>query len=92
MADGTAFAVDLEYFFLKTDEMLEKYMDQSAANACDCGMVATALVSLACLLTGWKEAGEALMTGLASGCAVAVMVYAVSTAFYGLQEKMGAEG
>ena len=53
MADGTAFAVDLEYFFLKTDEMLEKYMDQSAANAFDCGMVATALVSLACLLTGW---------------------------------------
>ena len=28
-----AFAVDFEYFFIKSDEMLEEYMNKSAARA-----------------------------------------------------------
>ena len=37
-----AFAVDFEYFFLASDEMLEGYMDRSAARAFCWGMVAVA--------------------------------------------------
>ena len=41
-----AFAVDFEYFFIKSDEMLEEYMNRSASRAFYCGMIATAIVVL----------------------------------------------
>ena len=41
-----AFAVDFEYFFIKSDEMLEEYMNKSASRAFYCGMISVALVSL----------------------------------------------
>ena len=62
-----AFAVDFEYFFLKSDEMLEEYMNKSASRAFYWGMIAMALVSLSCFFTGWKGDNEALLTGLPSG-------------------------
>ena len=43
-----AFLVDFEYFFLKSDEMLEDYMNRSASRAFFCGMIATAAVTLLC--------------------------------------------
>ena len=43
-----AFAVDFQYFFLKSDEMLEAYMNKSASRGFYCGMIATALVTLVC--------------------------------------------
>ena len=36
------FAVDFQYFFRKTDEMMIEYMNKSAARAFMCGMVLTA--------------------------------------------------
>ena len=86
-----AFAVDFEYFFLKSDEMLEEYMNKSASRAVYWGMIAMALVSLACFFTGWKGENEALLTGLTSGWVVSVAVYALSTAYYGFREKWGLE-
>ena len=79
-----AFAVDFEYFFIKSDEMLEEYMNKSASRAFYCGMISVALVSL-------KEEKEALITGLAFGWAVSVIIYALSTAYYGFKEKWGLE-
>lgn len=38
-----AFAVDFEYFFIKSDEMLEEYMNKSASRAFYCGMISVAL-------------------------------------------------
>lgn len=43
-----AFVVDFEYFFIKTDEMSETYMNRSAAKAFYCGMITTAAVALFC--------------------------------------------
>ena len=34
-----AFVVDFEYFFIKSDEMLEEYMNKSASRAFYCGMI-----------------------------------------------------
>ena len=34
-----AFVVDFEYFFIKSDEMLEEYMNRSASRAFYCGMM-----------------------------------------------------
>lgn len=86
-----AFVVDFEYFFIKSDEMLEEYMNKSASRAFYCGMISVALVSIVCFFAGLKEEKEALITGLASGWAVSVVIYALSTAYYGFKEKWGLE-
>ena len=86
-----AFAVDFEYFFIKSDEMLEEYMNKSASRAFYCGMISVALVSFVCFFAGLKEVKEALITGLAFGWAVSVIIYALSTAYYGFKEKWGLE-
>lgn len=86
-----AFAVDFEYFFIKSDEMLEEYMNKSASRAFYCGMISVALVSFVCFFAGMKEENEVLITGLASGWAVSVAIYALSTAYYGFKEKWGLE-
>ena len=86
-----AFAVDFEYFFIKSDEMLEEYMNKSASRAFYCGMISVALVSFVCFFAGLKAEKEALITGLASGWAVSVAIYALSTAYYGFKEKWGLE-
>ena len=86
-----AFAVDFEYFFIKSDEMLEEYMNKSASRAFYCGMISVALVSFVCFFAGLNEEKEALITGLASGWAVSVAIYALSTAYYGFKEKWGLE-
>ena len=86
-----AFAVDFEYFFIKSDEMLEEYMNKSASRAFYCGMISVALVSFVCFFDGLKEVKEALITGLAFGWAVSVIIYALSTAYYGFKEKWGLE-
>ena len=86
-----AFAVDFEYFFIKSDEMLEEYMNKSASRAFYCGMISAALVSFVCFFAGIKEEKEALITGLAFGWAVSVVIYALSTAYYGFKEKWGLE-
>ena len=86
-----AFAVDFEYFFIKSDEILEEYMNKSASRAFYCGMISVALVSFVCFFAGLKEVKEALITGLAFGWAVSVIIYALSTAYYGFKEKWGLE-
>ena len=86
-----AFAVDFEYFFIKSDEMPEEYMNKSASRAFYCGMITVALVCVVCFFAGLKQEKEALITGLASGWAVSVTVYALSTAYYGFKEKWGLE-
>ena len=86
-----AFAVDFEYFFIKSDEMLEEYMNKSASRAFYCGMISVALVSFVCFFAGLKEVKEALITGLAFGWAVSVIIYALSTAYYGFKDKWGLE-
>lgn len=86
-----AFVVDFEYFFIKSDEMLEEYMNKSASRAFYCGTISVALVSFICFFAGLKEEKEALITGLASGWAASVVIYALSTAYYGFKEKWGLE-
>ena len=86
-----AFAVDFEYFFIQSDEMVEEYMNKSAARAFYCGMVSVALVSFVCFFAGLKEETDALVTGLTSGWAVSVIIYALSTAYYDFKENWGLE-
>ena len=85
------FALDFEYFFIKTDEMLVEYMNKSAARAFYCGMAATAVVTLLCFFVKRTAEKEAFTAGLAVGWGVSVAVYALSTAYYGFKENWGIE-
>ncbi|SBW10876.1 conserved membrane hypothetical protein [uncultured Eubacteriales bacterium] len=85
-----AFAVDFEYFFIKSDEMLEEFMNKSASMAFYAGMVVTAAVTLAAFLFGRGE-NSALTSGLAWGWIAAVLVHALSSAYYGFRERWGME-
>ena len=84
-----AFAVDFEYFFIESDEMLEASMNKSASRAFYCGMIMTAITVLINFLFLNQSGHDALATGFAAGWAVSVVIYALSTAFYGFKEKWG---
>ena len=73
-----AFAVDFEYFFIKSDEMLEEYINKSAARA-----------ALFNFLIGGNGPREALLGGFSFGWAVSVLVYTLSSAYYGFRERWG---
>ncbi len=83
-----AFAVDFEYFFLKSDEMLEQYMNRTASAAFYCGMTVVAVAALVSFAFG-TDASRALLTGFACGWAASVLVHAVMTAYYGFRERQG---
>lgn len=84
-----AFAVNFEYFFVKSDEMQEEYMNRSASYAFYAGMTATAAAALLGFFAGNMQGGEALLSGFAWGWAVSVLVYGVCVAFYAFRERWG---
>ena len=83
-----AFAVDFEYLFIKSDEMLEAYMDRAASAAFYCGMVTTAAVSLACFLAS-GSGSPALLYGFAAGWGVSVAAHGLLVAHYKFKEGWG---
>lgn len=84
-----AFVVDFEYFFIKSDEMLEEYMNKSASRAFYCGMIMTAITALLNFIFLNQSGHKALTIGFAVGWAVSVVIYALSTAFYGFKANWG---
>lgn len=86
-----AFVVDFEYFFIKSDEMVDEYMNKSAARAFYSGMIFTALATIFNLLVYNKAGNDALVTGLTFSWAISVIVYTLSTAYYGFRERWGLE-
>lgn len=84
-----AFIVNIEYFFIKSDEMLEEYMNQSAARGFYCGMIATAAVVLYSFFIDRQSGQEALITGFTSAWAVSVIIYALSISYYSFKEQWG---
>lgn len=83
------FAIDFSYFFLKTDEMSEAYMDRAASNAFYCGMIATAVVSLICFFAAGLPGHRSLLYGFAAGWGVSAAVHGFSIGFYQLRESWG---
>ena len=76
-----AFAVDFQYFFLKSDEMLEAQLARSASRASVLGT----------LTLGGFTPQRALLTGCTVGWAASVVVYALTAAWYGFRESWGLE-
>ena len=77
-----AFAVDFQYFFLKSDEMLEAQLARSASRAA---------AVLGTLTLGGFTPQRALLTGCTVGWAASVVVYALTAAWYGFRESWGLE-
>ena len=86
-----AFAVDFQYFFLKSDEMLEAQLARSAARAFAAGMLVMAATVLGTLALGRLDPNRALLAGCAAGWAASVAVYALTAAWYGFRENWGME-
>lgn len=82
-----AFIVDFEYFFIKSDEMLDEQMNKSASRSFYCGMFAVAVTVLINFFGMGRPGNQALLSGFAVGWAVSVMVHAVSVAYYGFREN-----
>ena len=86
-----AFIADFEYFFIKTDEMVEEYMNRSASRAFYCGMVTTAIVALVWFFVNGNAGNVALLYGFASGWGVSVAVHGFSVGYYKFRESWGLE-
>ena len=86
-----AFAVDFQYFFLKSDEMLAEQLARSASRAFVAGMLVMAAAVLGTLALGGFDPSRALLTGCAVGWAASVAVYALTAAWYGFRENWGLE-
>ena len=84
-----AFAVDFEYFFIQTDEMMDRYMDKAAARAFYCDMFATGVVTAGCILFG-HSLQQAMLYGVCTGWGLAVAVQALLVAYYRTRESLGA--
>lgn len=82
-----AFAMDFEYFFIKTDEMSEKYLNRSASRAFYCGMIATAVVALICFFAERHAGSAALTHGVGVGFGVSIAVHDLSVAYYAFKES-----
>ena len=76
-----AFAVDFQYFFLKSDEMLEAQLARSASRAFVVGR-RTGPAVLGTLTLGGFTPQRALLTGCTVGWAASVVVYALTAAWY----------
>ena len=83
------FAINFEYWFMKQDEMLDEYMNKSASRGFYCGMIATACITLYSFLVKQNSGSEAFTSGLALGWAISVIVYSISTGYFGIKEKWG---
>lgn len=86
-----AFVVDFEYFFIKTDEMLEEYMSKAASRAFYCGMITTAVVGLVCFFVNRYAGNTSLLYGFAAGWGVSVAVHGFSIGYYKFKESWGLE-
>ncbi|KXL54210.1 hypothetical protein CLNEO_04410 [Anaerotignum neopropionicum] len=82
-----AFAVNFVYFFIKSDEMVEEYMNKAASLGFYCGMITTAIVTLICLFAGSQQGNAALLAGFASGWGVSVAVHGFSVGYYSFRES-----
>ena len=76
-----AFAGDFQYFFLRSDEMLEAQLTRADSRA----------TVLGTLTLGGFAPQRALLTGCTVGWAASVVVYALTAAWYGFRESWGLE-
>ena len=74
-----AFAVDFTHFFL----------NRSAALGFHWGMAATGVVAAGAFFLQGQESSQALVTGLAAGFAVAVVVHALAELYFVTRERWG---
>lgn len=86
-----AFAVDFQYFFLKSDEMLEAQLARSASRAFVVGMLMMAAAVLGTLTLGGFSPPAGTPYRLHGWLAASVVVYALTAAWYGFRESWGLE-
>lgn len=82
-----AFAVHFEYFFIKSDEMLNEYMNKSAAIAFYLGMLTVALFTVISFAFSNFTGSEALVYGFSFGWITSTIIYGISVAYFSIKES-----
>lgn len=82
------FIVNFEYLFVKSDEMLNEYLNKSAAVAFYCGSVGMALATLI-YYAFVQNTTFALIKGLAWGWIISIGMNAILIVIYSVKEKFG---
>lgn len=85
-----AFVVDFEYLFTKPDEMMNEYLNKSAAFGFYLGTITMAIATLFCYLFIIKDGTAALTIGLSSGWVVSILVHTIMVVSYSIKERLGA--
>ncbi|MDD3339494.1 MAG: DUF3796 domain-containing protein [Lachnospiraceae bacterium] len=85
-----AFAVDFEYLFVKPDEMMNEYLNKSAAFGFYCGTITMALGTLIYYLFVMHDGAIALKNGLAWGWVVSILVHTIMVVSFSIKERLGA--
>lgn len=85
-----AFVVDFEYLFTKPDEMMNEYLNKSAAFGFYLGTITMAIATLFYYLFIIQDGSAALIIGLSSGWVVSIMVHTFMVVSYSIKERLGA--
>lgn len=84
-----AFLVDFEYLFAQSDEMMNEYLNKSAAFAFYLGTITMAAATLGHYLLFAQDGYQALVSGLACGWVVSILVHTIMVMAYTVRERLG---
>ncbi|MBC2575273.1 DUF3796 domain-containing protein [Peptostreptococcus canis] len=86
-----AFAIYFKYFFIQPDEMMEKYMNKSAAYAFYLGCLSLLPVTIICFFILEKNIANSLIIAFAVNWIISIIVYSLLTSYYEYKESKGLE-
>ncbi len=81
------FAVNFEYLFIKSDEMIEEYLNKSAATAFYFGVLSLGAVTLINYLFISKNGAQALTSGLVASWIVSILINTAMVLKYSISER-----
>ncbi len=84
------FAVNFEYLFAKSDEMMEEYLNKSAATAFYFGAMALGIVTFINYLFITQNGAQSLISGLIASWLVSIFVNTILVLKYSISERLGA--
>ncbi len=85
-----AFIVDFEYLFKKPDEMMNEYLNKSAAYAFYLATITMAIVTFFNYVLITNDAEVSLSIGLAWGWVVSILIHSLMVVSYSIKERIGA--
>lgn len=84
-----AFLVHFQYLFVETDEMMEEYMNKSAAISFYINSLSFVIISVISIIILKFNISKALIFSLAISWSLSILVYTILVLNYEIKEKIG---